>query len=472
MSALFSAPDWKMEILSMDQFLKMTTRIDTDPIGQRPSVEYSHTGTDKTPSKSQGIIASILYGADIGEISIVRNAAGEVYPFESIDGGNRSRAIIAFVQNKFRVHKSVPVVGGKFFSELAEEIREAFMAYKIRLVIYSTMSNFQKGMTFRQRNYSTSVNHQEMLNSYGRTPVATFVRNTVRVVPRENNNVHDLFEHTISADGTPRYKYLSFANKRLDHDERVARILYLIWNGEKLDVCDKPQLEELYNEQITDDELRPLTNKVNQCLDFMYNIAVARKRLKNVGMSQSEFTMLMRLWFFLRDKYGNFKLEDSHVFYKSFDKAMLRFTSRDEKKLLKEEIKDGKDVRLIHEAFKGYLTVHTSKRKAVDTCKWLTEKAKFDPLADGSISALDTKRFFSNVEIAEKLAEQNYTCWVTGEELTMKVAQGAHIVPYSKGGKTEWNNLVVVSAEHNRKMGDMNAYDYKDFYQRQAAKAA
>jgi hypothetical protein len=443
--------------------------IDTDPIGQRPSVEYSHTGTDKTPSKSQGIISSILHGADIGEISIVRNSEGEVYPFESIDGGNRKRAIIAFIQNKFRIHKSVPIVGGKYFSELSKELRDAFLAYKVRLVIYSTMSNFQKGMTFRQRNFSTSVNHQEMLNSYGRTPVATFVRNTVRVVPRENNSVHDLFEHSIAADGTPRYKYLSFANKRLDHDERVARILYLIWNGEKLDVCDKSQLEELYNEQISDDDLRPLANKTNQCLDFMYNVAIARKRLKNGGLSQSEFTMLMRLWFFFREKYGNFKLEDATSFYKSFDKAMLRFTSREEKNLLKEEVKDGKDVRLIHEAFKGYMTVHTSKRKAIDSCKWLTEKAKFDPLSDGSISALDTKRFFSNVDIAEKLAEQDYKCWVTGNDLTMKDAQGAHIVPYSKGGKTEWNNLVVVSAEHNRKMGDMNAYDYRDIFERKVA---
>lgn len=469
MTTLFSAPDWKLEILPMDQFLKMSTMIDTDPIGQRPSVEYSHTGTDKTPSKSQGIIASILYGADIGEISIVRNAAGEVYPFESIDGGNRKRAIIAFINNKFRIHKSVPVVGGMYFSELSKELRNAFLAYKVRLVIYSTMSNFQKGMTFRQRNYSTSVNHQEMLNSYGRTAVACFVRNTVRVVPRENNEVHDLFDHTISADGTPRYKYLSFANKRLDHDERVARILYLIWNGEKLDVCDKAQLEELYNEQISEEELRPLANKATQCLDFMYNVAVARKRLKNGGLSQSEFTMLMRLWFFFREKYGNFKLEDPVSFYKNFDKAMLRFTSREEKKLLKEEIKDGKDVRLIHEAFKGYMTVHTSKRKAIDSCKWLTEKAKFDPLNDGSISALDTKRFFSNTDIAEKLAEQDYKCWVSGEDLTMKTAQGAHIVPYSKGGKTEWNNLVVVSAEHNRKMSDMNAYDYRDMFERKAA---
>jgi 5-methylcytosine-specific restriction endonuclease McrA len=179
--------------------------------------------------------------------------------------------------------------------------------------------------------------------------------------------------------------------------------------------------------------------------------------------------MLMRLWFFFREKYGNFKLEDSVSFYKNFDKAMLRFTSREEKNLLKEEIKDGKDVRLIHEAFKGYLTVHTSKRKAIDSCKWLTEKAKFDPLKDGSISALDTKRFFSNAEIAEKLAEQDYKCWITGKELTMKKAQGAHIVPYSKGGRTEWNNLIVVEDVHNRKMGDMNAYDYKDMYDRKAA---
>lgn len=470
MTALFSAPAWKLETMSLASFLKMSSMIDTDPIGQRPSVEYSHTGTDKTPSKSQGIISSILYGADIGEISIVRNNLGEVYPFESIDGGNRKRAIIAFINNKFPVHKSVPGIGGKFFSELEDSVRESLMAYQIRLVIYSTMSNFQKGMTFRQRNFSTSVNHQEMLNSYGRTPVATFVRNTVRVVPRENNSVHDLFEHTISpTDDTPRYKYLSFANKRLDHDERIARILYLIWNGEKLDVCDKPQLEELYNEQISEDELRPLANKVNQCLDFMFAVAAARKRLKNVGLSQSEFTMLMRLWFFFREKYGNFKLVDASDFYKEFDKAMMKFTSRDEKKLLTETIKDGKDVRLIYEAFRGYLTVHTSKRKAIDTCKWLTEKAGFNPLKSGSISTLDTKRFFSNAEIAEKLAEQDYRCWVTGQELTMKDAQGAHIVPYSKGGKTEWDNLVVVSAEHNRKMSDMNAYDYRDMFERKAA---
>jgi hypothetical protein len=470
MTALFSAPAWKSEIMTIAAFLKMSSMIDTDPIGQRPPVDTSDLSSKNEPSKSQGIIASILYGFDIGEISIVRNDTGEKYPFESIDGGHRKRGILRFINNKFPIHKSVPVVGGLYFSELPADVREMFLNYQLRLVTYSPMSNVEKGATFRKRNFSTSVNHQEMLNSYGRTPVASFVRNTVRIVPRENNETHDLFTYTLSsADAEPRFKFLNFANRRLDHDERVARILYMVWIGERLDACDKPQLEELYNEQISENDMKPLANKVNQCLDFLYAVAVARRRLKNNGLSQSEFTMLMRLWFYFKEKHGNFKLVDADQFYREFDKAMLKFTGRDEKKLIKGTIKDGKDVRLIHEAFRGYLTVHTSKRKMNDTCFWLTEKAGFNPIESESISVVDTKRFFSNAEIAEKLAEQDYKCWVTGEKLTMKQAQGAHIIPHSKGGKTEWNNLVVVSAEHNRKMSDMNAYDYRDMFERKAA---
>jgi len=174
MTALFSAPTWKLETMTLASFLKMSSRIDTDPIGQRPPVDTSDKSKKHEPSKSQGIIASILYGFDIGEISIVRNNAGEVYPFESIDGGHRKRAIIRFINNKFPIHSSIPEVGGKFFSELSDDVREKFLNYQIRLVTYSSMSNLEKGATFRKRNFSTSVNHQEMLNSYGRTAVAMF----------------------------------------------------------------------------------------------------------------------------------------------------------------------------------------------------------------------------------------------------------------------------------------------------------
>jgi 5-methylcytosine-specific restriction endonuclease McrA len=43
----------------------------------------------------------------------------------------------------------------------------------------------------------------------------------------------------------------------------------------------------------------------------------------------------------------------------------------------------------------------------------------------------------------------------------MKDAQGGHIVAHSQGGSTLYANLVVISAEHNRRMQDMNANDYK-----------
>lgn len=475
---LYSTSDWSLHLISITDFHKLSLQIDCDPIGQRPSVEPNDNGGSK-PSKSQGIINAIFEDNDLGEIKIVRNLMGEPWPYESLDGGHRKRAILRFLKGFFRTHKSlnkiIPGAGGKLFSELSAELQEKFLNYTIRMVVYRTMSNEEKGKFFRQSNYSTSVNHQEMLNSYGNIPIANYLRNTVRIVPRLNNETHDLFYYNINTNGEANYKYLSFANRRLDHDERVARIAYMMYKGEVLTICDKAELEEMYADQSLNDadNMKRLAKKVNACLDFLLSIAIVRKRLKkNTGLSQTEFTMLYRLYVYFKQQYGDFKLVDAETFYKSFDLAMLKFVGRDEKKLIKNMVHDDKEPRMMFEAFKGYLTVHTSLRKIVSTCKWLIEDAGFDPVANGSIIIRHTKRVFSKADIEAKLAEQNYTCWVTGKKLTMNDAQGAHVVPHSAGGATEYGNLVVVSAEHNRKMGEMNAYDYKDLYQRQVKKAA
>ena len=61
---------------------------------------------------------------------------------------------------------------------------------------------------------------------------------------------------------------------------------------------------------------------------------------------------------------------------------------------------------------------------------------------------------------------------VTDEELDMDDAQGGHIASYSSGGKTEYDNLVVISAEHNRRMQDQNANDYKEAWLAEQKKTA
>lgn len=457
--------NWNTEIISIETFLKRAPQIDVHPIGQRLSVEKFYNSTTSTPSKAQSIIAAIFMGLDLSEIKIVRTESKSDYPFESIDGGHRKRAILNFVSNKFPIHKSFPEIGGLYFRQLDEATRERFLSYELRIVCYPVMNNVEKGRFFRQSNNSTPVNHQEMLNSYGDTAVANFVRETVRIVPRVNNDTHPLFDYSINSKGEDIYKYLAFANRRLDHDERVARITYLVWKDRGLDACDKAELEELYESKDFNDEMtcKKVFNKVKACLDFMYEIAKVRRVYKKSGLSQQDFNMLMRLYIYMKDKYGDFKIEDAEEFFRAYETAMLKFVGRDEKKLISDQIKDGNDIRLRHEAFRGYLTVHTSKRKAVDTCKWLIEVAGFDPFENG-LKKLDSRRAFSRAMIEDKLAEQGFKCWVTGEKLTMKDAQGAHIRPHSKGGETIYENLVVVSAEHNRKMGEMNAYDYLDLW--------
>jgi len=46
----------------------------------------------------------------------------------------------------------------------------------------------------------------------------------------------------------------------------------------------------------------------------------------------------------------------------------------------------------------------------------------------------------------------------------MTEAEGAHVVAHSRGGKTVFNNLVVVHRDHNRAMGTDNAFDYRDIW--------
>lgn len=48
----------------------------------------------------------------------------------------------------------------------------------------------------------------------------------------------------------------------------------------------------------------------------------------------------------------------------------------------------------------------------------------------------------------------NYTCQYTGKKVTMKDGDLDHIIPSSRGGKTEWPNVVVCSKEVNRKKRD------------------
>lgn len=507
---------WSSETKTVEKFLSEYVNIlNNDPRYQRGMVEPNYHGGRRKASKYQGIIESVILGYDLGEITIIRTEPGSSHPYETLDGANRIRALYNFRNNKFPLHATAAddsltylVNGkrqGKYYKDLDADQRKAFDNFVMRIVFYQTVSSAQKGMLFRLRNGGTPVNHMEMLNAYGDAPMATLVRGLVRQVDGVDTVPHSLFDSKAvlnqnTGDYEVTYEYLKFANKRLVHDEMVARIVAMYWQGSKIAPCGNKTLDKMYEIGVTEEDAVLLAKKVKPCLDFLQKIAAARKSIKKKdGLASHEFTMLYRWHIWFTEESGPYNLLKPIEFYKSFERALNRYMGDDKdnwvlgtyKKAtrgknsvpssdeeLDDDEKGNRHLAGAKGAFAGALASHDSADEIRQSCLWLTQPGRlgpdkegnprrdpgFDPVAEGIVEVLDPKRTFSRKMIEEKLSQQGYTCWVSGSPLTLAEAEGAHVVAHSRGGKTVFNNLVVVHRDHNRAMGTDNAYDYRDRY--------
>jgi hypothetical protein len=291
------------------------------------------------PSKHQAIINSIFTGYDIGEITLAEPGEGGLL-YEVLDGSNRTSAIVGFRNNKFPIHESCPYpeLRGLWFKDLPQNIKTGFLEYKIRLLYYKKLTNEMKGEHFRLRNGGTPVNKMEMLNAYGRTPIADMVRSIACVTPGEPTKPHIIFHSVeeknsgVVEDKLPDWTYLAFPNIGRKHDEIVARIAYLMYRGCVLVPCDhrRDQLIGMYTDQgLTADKITSITKKVNECLDFVLAIAKAKIHMRNKKLETHEFTMLYRWYVHFTNMNGPFKLIDSEKFYDAFHKTMQTFIHKD-----------------------------------------------------------------------------------------------------------------------------------------------
>jgi hypothetical protein len=445
---------WDFQIQTIAEFFLTSANINVNPVGQRPATVKNAIG-DKKASKSQDIIASILSNGDVGEVKIVKTS-DSTYQAECADGGHRMRAILGFLRNEFPTFRTSEF-GEKYCRDLTDEQRAQFMNYRLRFIVYGNygdLSVADKADIFQKTNTTTPVNQQEFLNSFGDIPLANLIRETSRVVSGVDNSCHALFNMYYSNSGNEIYQNIAFTNDRLKIDELVARLVYMIWSGEKPTTASFDQLQEMYKTPFTEKEVAKLEKKLKALLDFMLKAAVQRKSKVGRGLLNKHVVMMSRIYFYFKETYGDFKVEDFVAFWKEFERAYNVFNPQ---RPLRTEIVENN--RTIYEAFHGYLGEYKVQWKIDNSIKWFLEEFN---LEDATVLTLDKSRTFSREMIELKLAEQGYKCWVDGQPLDMKTAQGGHVIPHSKGGKSEYDNLVVISAEHNRRMQDTNAHDYKE----------
>ncbi len=443
------------------EFIDEYYRIDCQPVGQRLDVtDQKLEGTSK-PSKAQGIIETILRGIDIGQITIVKLSDSVEFDFESIDGGHRKRYIKMFTENKFCLFD------GRKYSDLSKEERNFILNTELTFCIYDDLPVYEKGYTFRTLNLTTDVKHMEMLNSFGDIPIANAIREISRKVKGIKSKPHSLFEFTINADDVKKYPWLSFVNKRLLHDELVARIFFRYYDtneqGETggLGTSTDTDIEKMYSDvSLTQEKVDKMKKKVIKLLDFLEEMAYWCKRYNNRGLTQKEFNLFTRLYLYMEYEYGDYNIEEPHNFFKGVNDAFKPYMLKHEDqpaKLQKVAKLGWSNEKTRSEQMRSSLTEYRPTASVKQPVEWILED--FD-IAQ-YVTVKDKRRLFPREMREFILSKQDYKCAIDGSKICMKTSQGAHIKAHSKGGMTTLKNLAMVATHHNKDMGSMSVTEYK-----------
>ena len=455
----FSKIKFRKETMTVAEFLANVLPItDCNPIGQRPPVHL-----DINNAKSIAIITSILRNIDLGNITLVNVILEDTpWTWESIDGGHRKRAIRDFRDGKVRI-PDPRFPNGKTYSQLSDKERDRFNSYQLSFTLYEPLSNDVKGYIFRSLNTTSKVNDQETLNSYGDHPVANVIRQTVRMMTLSNGKsttTHDLFEVTKSGN----IKWVEGNNLGLKQEEWVARVYYSFYIGGKLSArTSKPHLTKMYNDNNVN--IKQLKRKVDNFLDFVFEMAKVRKGTGGSGLGNSEKNTLLNLYLYLSESHGcDLEANDYAQWYKSFS-AVYQDLLRDPKGKWQNipDLPFESKKSSVSQLFDDYTRNHDSADKQKQLVIWITNHPKWNAIYEYTLLK-DRSRSFPKWMKELKLQEQNYVCYIDGLPLDWVDAEAGHIVAHAKGGLTQLDNCAMIRKSHNRDMGTMDVNEYKKFF--------
>lgn len=419
------------------------TAINLRPLHQRPDLGDIR--------KKQEIILELLEGRSIGLITINKVTGDVHYRYESLDGGHRKRAIIEFIECEFALPD------GRTFADLIEIEQNIFLGKRIMFVIYDNLTNREKGKVFRSLNKSDKTTAQEVRNSYGDTPLANYVRDTVR---------------------GERYFFdkLAFENKRLINEELFVRMIVMLRGKVPLDTpAEDTELDALYDLEMTEKEVDAIDKLVKPLNKFITNIYNTRKNYtgdtstKSLKLSKRELIVWQRLYCYFVEKFGpKFtiapdKLEDlwlavdevlANVLASGKD-LQKRFTATNR---TSEGIPVLDSTKTITETFRSCIGIWKGSRDY----RYIIQvfEAEGIDFADYVTEGFNTSRSFSVSTKKRKLTLQRYRCKVDGLKLIFTEAEGGHINPDAAGASSDPDNCVMIRTRWNQDMSDMHYDDY------------
>ncbi len=414
---------WQAKDFSIREFLTMKN---DGELALQPNYQRNYVATDLIASK---LIESILLDVPIPVVYLAEEQDGS---YSVIDGQQRLTSFLSFLEGKFPDNrpfkisglKVLPELNRKLFTDLDPELQKKIRSTTIHSIIIKKESNSDiKFEIFERLNTgSTKLNEDEIRNTVYRGKYIDLLAEL-----SENQVFHGLVRKD-------NFK------KRMIYRGMILRFFAL---SEKSYLNYKSSMKQFSNKELRDNrDLTPSKEKeykarFEHCLDLV-KLVFGEMAFRRYMPGENGET----------GKWG-----DSQINMALYDLQMVGFVNYSKNDVLAkaDQIREGLlDLMINNQQFRELLIWQTS-----DTDKL---KKRFRIYMDMLESIIGdpsyTQRNFP-FSVKQDLFNEKPYCAISGQQiLAIEDSEVDHIIPYSKGGKTEINNAQLVLRYFNRAKKD------------------
>jgi len=414
---------WQAKDFSIREFLTMKN---DGELALQPTYQRNFVATDLIASK---LIESILLDVPIPVVYLAEEQDGS---YSVIDGQQRLTSFLSFLEGKFPDNrpfklsglKVLPEINRRFFIDLDSELQKKIRSTTIHSIIIKKESNPDiKFEIFERLNTgSTKLNEDEIRNTVYRGKYIDLLAEL-----SENQGFHALVRKD-------NFK------KRMIYRGMILRFFAL---SEKSYLNYKSSMKQFSNKELRDNKdlsaskEKEYKNRFEHCLDLV-----------KVVFGQMAFRRYMPGENGEAGKWG-----ETQINMALYDLQMVGFVNYTKNDVLAKAdlIREGLlDLMINNQQFRELLIWQTS-----DTDKLKKRFRIYMDMLETIIGDPSyTQRNFP-FSVKQELFNANPFCAISGQKiLAIEDSEVDHIIPYSKGGKTEINNAQLVLRYFNRAKKD------------------
>ena len=387
---------------------KRRTQINTNPDYQRPSVW--------TKNQKQLLIDSILHDYDIPKIYLHEVDKNK---YDVVDGQQRIRAIWSFYDNEYPLPKDADPINGieiknKKYSELEPEISDIIDTYNLDFVILDKNDEEIREMFLRLQN-GTSLKAQEKRNA-----IPSKMRDFVKSV-----SSHQFFDK------------VNFKDSRFTYDLIAAQMCLLAINGNITNVKDK-DLNDMYWNNTEFDENCEQAKTIRRILDYLNTMFESKA-------PELQRYSVISLFLLIMDLMPNYDIRGR-------EKEIYDWFVEFENNRTLDRMKEAEEQDPVLVLYQRWIS------NSSDTYESLTYRHKV--LKESLLATVkqlplkDSQRSFDEAQRQVIYRRDNGICQKCKKHCDWNDWEADHIVPWSKGGKTEIENGQVLCPSCNASKSD------------------